>query len=80
MCSPYAGDSRSRSTSRSYASGRSSAKYASTSCGVGGNPVKSNDARRINVVSSASADGSSPSCSSRAATNVSIGFRAHSVS
>ena len=54
MRSPYAGEASSRSTTFSYARVSVSARYASTSSTVGGNPVKSSDARRINFSFAAS--------------------------
>ena len=73
MCSPYAGSANSRSTSASYACGRSSATNARTASRVGGRPVRSNVTRRINVRLSAAFAGGIPAASMRANTNRSIG-------
>ena len=57
--------------------GRSSARNASTSSGVGGRPVRSNVARRISVRLSAGAAGVSPAASSFARMKRSSGDWAH---
>jgi hypothetical protein len=75
MCSPKCGDSSSRLTTFSYASGDSSFTNATTSSGVGGRPVRSNVTRRISVSRDASDDGLSPFSSSRLRMNASIGLR-----
>ena len=61
----------------SYAFGERSNSKAFTSVGVGGSPVRSSDTRRNRRARSASGDGESPSRSSLAIMNASIGFFTH---
>jgi len=59
-----------------YATGESSFTKASTSPGLGGRPVRSNDARRISETRSAGRDGANPCCRYFRAMNRSIGLDA----
>ena len=66
--------------SNSHAFARVSATKARTSSGVGGRPVRSNVARRINASREASGACETPAASRRASTNRSTGVRTHASS
>src|SRR6185437_9432848 len=74
MCSPYAGEASSRSTTFSYALGLLSLTNASTSASEGGRPVSVRLTRLINVARSASGEGFIPFLANLANTKLSIGL------
>ena len=74
MCSPYAGRFMSCAINRSSLLGDLSMRNASTSCGVGGRPVKSRNTRRTKTSGFANGAGFNPSFAKRRCKNASIGF------